>query len=82
MIKDIKESNWQESFSMRVYHRLVAMTMRDGFRWTRLTRYGNSLYITNLRHGANVKHAVAHKDIIERYERWHKWMLSNAGERQ
>ena len=76
MLRDM--SIYRESFEIRTYHQFVAWSLSHGFKWTRYTRKGDYLTITNLKIcGGSI--ASCEKGIADRYERWFKWMKNNPG---
>lgn len=62
------------SFGLRMYHRYVAQSMIQGFKWVRYGRNFDTLWIYDLRNYPGVRSSVTDRECADRYERWYKWM--------
>jgi len=72
MKKDLEYQD-NRTWGLQIYHRYVASSMANGFKWVRYERNSDTLTIIDLRESGIIR-SVTNKECAERYERWYRWM--------
>ncbi len=74
MKKDMEYDDLR-SWGLRMYHRYVAQSMSQVFKWVRYERRRNTLTIFDLRN-PGILSSITDRECADRYERWYLWMKS------